>query len=234
MNNTNNAAAVSDQFSATNTMVKQSGASAPNCCSASEGVAETPAPACNDLCEQAWSVWQEHAQSLRYFLQNRTREHALTDDLLSDIMLKAYKNCNRLAEVKDVRAWLMRVAQNTLTDHYRQRSYTDLPNSDSLPAAEDVLLPEHRLAGCLGEMLLMLPEKDRYPLQWADLEGLSQQEVADRLGISLSGAKSRIQRARVKLKQQLEACCQIETDAQGRISDYTPKSGKSDNRNSGC
>lgn len=200
-------------------------ASADSLSSTTDCCAPAEEQSCTDLCDQAWQVWLEHTESLRRFLQQRTRERALTDDLMSDVMLKAYKNCERLAEVKDVRAWLMRVAQNTLTDHYRKRKFSELPQAEVLPAAEDGLLPEQRLASCMGELLLLLPEADRYPLQWADLEGLPQEEVARRLGISLSGAKSRIQRARVKLRQQLEACCRIETDAQGRITDYTSKKG---------
>lgn len=178
----------------------------------------------NTLCDLVWQVWQEHSQVLRDFLQQRTREQALTDDMLSDVMLKVYKNCERLAEVKDVRAWLVRIAQNTLIDHYRKSKPTSLLTAEALEEApENEMLPEQRLAACLGEMLSLLPEGDRLPLQWADLQGLPQEEVARRLGMSLSGAKSRIQRARVKLKQQIEACCKVETDAQGRIADFIPK-----------
>ncbi|EMR02371.1 RNA polymerase sigma factor SigZ [Cesiribacter andamanensis AMV16] len=85
--------------------------------------------------------------------------------------------------------------------------------------------PEQRLAVCLAEMLQLLPEGDRLPLQWADLEGLPQEEVARRLNMSLSGAKSRIQRARIKLRQQLEECCTVALDSGGKITDYYPKKG---------
>lgn len=177
-----------------------------------------------DLCEQVWGVWQEHAATLRRFLQQRTREQALTDDLLSEVLLKAYKSCEKLAEAKNVQAWLTRVAQNALTDHYRQRKLVDLPAAEVLDATPaEGLLPEQRLASCLGELLGLLPEADRLPLQWADLEGVPQEEVARRLGMSLSGAKSRIQRARVKLRQHIEACCAVETDQLGRITDYHSK-----------
>lgn len=183
----------------------------------------TPGQSTNALCDQVWGVWQLHAADLRRYLQGRTREQNLTDDILSDVMLKVYKNCERLAEVKDVKGWLTRVAQNALTDHYRKPKSGELPPADLLAAAGDSdLLPEHRMAACLGEMLLLLPEKDRLPLQWADLEGLPQEEVARRLSISLSGAKSRIQRARLKLRQQIEACCQVETNTQGRVADFYP------------
>ncbi|EMR03831.1 RNA polymerase sigma factor SigZ [Cesiribacter andamanensis AMV16] len=87
-----------------------------SCIAAPEAATAVP-----ELCTQAWGVWQQHAKSLRQYLQQRTREQSLTDDLLSDVMLKAYKNCERLHEARDVRAWLTRIAQNTLTDHYRKK-----------------------------------------------------------------------------------------------------------------
>lgn len=183
----------------------------------------TPSPAApgNELCTQVWEVWQQHSAALRRFLQQRTREQMLTDDLLSDVMLKVYKHCEKLPEVRNMRSWLTRIAHNTLTDHYRKANTSELPATDLLAdAPEGELLPEQRMAVCLGEMLSLLPEPDRQPLQWADLEGLPQEEIARRLGISLSGAKSRIQRARVKLRQQIEACCQVEVNTHGRLADY--------------
>ena len=65
-----------------------------------------------------------------------------------------------------------------------------------------------------------LPEEYRAALTLSELERLSQQEVADRLGLSLSGAKSRIQRGRSRLRDQLLACCHLEFDHHGNIVDY--------------
>lgn len=181
----------------------------------------TPAAPGNELCAQVWEVWQQHSTELRRFLQQRTREQMLTDDLLSDVLLKVYKHCEKLPEVRNMRSWLTRIAQNTLTDHYRKPATMALPAADVMEALTDTdLLPEQRMAVCLGEMLSLLPDADRQPLQWADLEGLPQEEIARRLGISLSGAKSRIQRARIKLKQQIEECCQVEVNTHGRLTDY--------------
>ncbi len=64
----------------------------------------------------------------------------------------------------------------------------------------------------------------------AEVEGATQQEVADRLSLSLSGAKSRIQRARRMLKEILLACCHIELDIEGNVIDYGPAKGCRDCR----
>jgi RNA polymerase sigma-70 factor (ECF subfamily) len=77
---------------------------------------------------------------------------------------------------------------------------------------------------------IRLTEIYRITLTLSEIEGLPQQQVAERLGLSLSGAKSRIQRGREKLRQRLLDCCDIETGRVGIIG-YEPRVPKCD---SGC
>jgi RNA polymerase sigma-70 factor (ECF subfamily) len=72
-------------------------------------------------------------------------------------------------------------------------------------------------------MVLALPEQDRQALILTEYQGLTQKELSERLGLSFSGAKSRVQRAREKLKQELLACCHFELDRRGHILNYQPR-----------
>ena len=74
-------------------------------------------------------------------------------------------------------------------------------------------------------MVRRLPAKYRKAIDLVEFQGLAQDDAAVRLGISLSGAKSRVQRARVKLKDMLQACCSFEFDGRGRIVDFQPNEG---------
>jgi hypothetical protein len=56
-----------------------------------------------------------------------------------------------------------------------------------------------------------------------ELEALTQQELANRLGISLSGAKSRVQRGRAQLKQMLDEGCTFEFDRRGKVIGCEPR-----------
>ena len=71
-------------------------------------------------------------------------------------------------------------------------------------------------------MIDCLPEKYREALRLVDLQGLSRQLAADRLGLSLSGAKSRVQRARVQLKALYLDCCHVEFDRTGHVLGFEP------------
>lgn len=62
-----------------------------------------------------------------------------------------------------------------------------------------------------------------------EIEGLSQEEISKKENISLSGAKSRIQRGRIKLKNALNDCCKFEIDKRGNILDYKSKQDCCDN-----
>ena len=75
-----------------------------------------------------------------------------------------------------------------------------------------------RLLGCGSAAL-----RPFSPLVLTEFEGLTQKEMAERLGISLSGAKSRVQRGRQQLKQMLLERCEFEFDRLGRIIDCKPR-----------
>ena len=70
---------------------------------------------------------------------------------------------------------------------------------------------------CLGEMLLTLPEKYRQAIELTELQNLSQTHLAEKLNISHSGAKSRVQRARQMLKDKMEAAYHIKMDRYGNV-----------------
>jgi RNA polymerase sigma-70 factor (ECF subfamily) len=87
-------------------------------------------------------------------------------------------------------------------------------------AVEDVA---EDIASCLEPMIDGLPEKYRQVIILAEYDGLSQREISEQLGMSFSGAKSRVQRSRGKLKDMLLECCHLEFDRLGHITDYQSK-----------
>jgi RNA polymerase sigma-70 factor, ECF subfamily len=92
----------------------------------------------------------------------------------------------------------------------------------------------HELAQCLRPFIDSLPDHYREAVELSELRGLSQRETADRLGLSLSGAKSRVQRARQRLEELVLACCQVEFDSRGEIMDYRPVVGCAPQSGVGC
>jgi RNA polymerase sigma-70 factor (ECF subfamily) len=65
----------------------------------------------------------------------------------------------------------------------------------------------------------------REAITLTELDGLTQVAAAAQLGISASGMKSRVQRARAQLRDMLVSCCEIELDRRGGITSYRPRNG---------
>jgi RNA polymerase sigma-70 factor (ECF subfamily) len=131
-----------------------------------------------------------------------------------------------LKDVKKLESWIYQIARNAIIDSYRGSRPTT-----TLEAAEVLDLPEElpdddvvsELLPCMRAMVRSLPELDRQALVLTEYQGLTQKEMSERLGLSFSGAKSRVQRAREKLKQQLLECCHFELDRRSHIINYQPR-----------
>lgn len=166
-------------------------------------------------------IWGAFHDRLRGFVARRIRREGDREDVLQDIFMKIHAGLPGLADEAKLEAWLFGVARRAVVDHFRKRRSGALPPEPAAePLAED---PSKEVASWLRPMMESLPIPDREALELADVAGLEQGAVAERLGLSLSGAKSRIQRARLKLKDVLQQCCEIELDRRGNPVAYAPK-----------
>ncbi len=166
-------------------------------------------------------VWQEFRSKLFHFILSRVRDQHLAEDLLQETFLRIHNGMDSVKKMDRLQYWAFRIARNAIADHYRNRQPTvDEFDLDSLPEMQEEDNFNQLVAGWLERMIGQLPEKYGIALRMAEIEGITQQEVAERLSLSLSGAKSRVQRARRMLKGLLLACCHIELDSEGNVIDY--------------
>lgn len=173
--------------------------------------------------------WGETLARLRGFIAARVGDPELAADITQDVVVRSIAS-GALDRVDDVSAWLYRAARNAVIDHYRTwRRHDGDVDLDRWPAPDSSgNLPNdatRELARCLQPMLGRLHPTARDALTRVDLNGQTHREVAEQLGISVSGMKSRVQRARRELRKQLTACCQIQTDSSGALADYVPNAG---------
>jgi RNA polymerase sigma-70 factor, ECF subfamily len=182
--------------------------------------------------DATYQIWVELKANLHRFIARRARNEADADDILQDVFVKIHLNIGRLKDTTKLHAWIYRITRNAIADHYRSRK-PELSLEES-PIAFDVVKGEtpeadterEEIMVCLSPMMQRLPDDYRSALELADVKGIRQAAVADRLNISVSGAKSRVQRARVKMKDMLLDCCHFEFDRLGRaVSMDRPKCG---------
>lgn len=171
-------------------------------------------------------VWQTYRAELVRFVTHRVRDPHTAEDVVQDVLLRAYSQRHRLRDATKLRSWLYQIARNAIIDFGRtHRSTEELP--DTLPVEPPMLndaTAEAELAQCLRPLVDLLPERYREAVALAELEGHTQRDVADALNLSVSGAKSRVQRGRKLLAERLIACCSIAFDTRGRVMDYDASS----------
>ncbi len=142
----------------------------------------------------------------------------MVDDLLQDVFVKIHSRIDTLQQEAKLESWLYQITRNTIIDHYRsQRAAQELPDWIAQPQPEQEELVREELAACLEPMIRELPDKYRKAVWMSVFENKTQQEVAEQAGISLSGAKSRVQRGRGLLKAMLCDCCQIEINRNNQV-----------------
>lgn len=170
--------------------------------------------------------WTETLARLRRFVLARVGDPELAEDITQDVIVRSIAS-RALDQVENISAWLYRSARNAVIDHYRTRRTFDQDLGLERwpePASDDALPNDatRELAQCLQPMMSALHPTARDALTRVDLEGQTHRQAAEQLGISVSGMKSRVQRARRELREQLTSCCQVHTDRTGAIADYVP------------
>jgi len=168
-------------------------------------------------------IWQEFAAKLGQFIRSRVNDPATAEDILHDVFVKIQARLDRLKDPAKLESWIYLIARNAIIDHYRNRKETvEVPETlTAEPEPESGEVEE--LKAAFRRMIFNLPEPYREALVLTEFEGLTQRQLAARLGISLSGAKSRVQRGREQLKRMLHECCTFEFDRRGKVIDCTPR-----------
>lgn len=168
-------------------------------------------------------IWHEFAGKLGQFIRARVSDPATAEDILQDVFVKIQKRLGQLQDPAKLQGWIYLIARNAIIDHYRTRKETvEVPeNLFAEPTANDGEIEE--LKASFRRMIYSLPEPYRDAIVLTELHGFTQQELADRLGLSLSGAKSRVQRGRAQLKQMLDECCTFEFDRRGKVIGCEPR-----------
>jgi RNA polymerase sigma-70 factor, ECF subfamily len=174
--------------------------------------------------------WHALGDELRAFLRSRVSNDADADDLTQEVFLRVVENRPSLRDAERIQSWVYQIARNAIVDFYRRRSKHSVQYADvALEVAQDENSCNQNLV--IGRWLLQaveqLPETLRDAVRMYEIEGLPQSDIAQRLSLSLSGAKSRIQRGRDRLEDMLGKCCALERDRRGNVIECKPNTAES-------
>jgi RNA polymerase sigma-70 factor (ECF subfamily) len=162
-------------------------------------------------------LWKDFGGRLRRYIGRHLRNRDDVDDVLQEVFARIHVALPQVKDAPKLEPWLFQVTRRAVIDRSR-RNWTRLATASEpaevaeLPATTSAAA---ELAACLKPLMGELAAEDREALRLTDVEGLPQKELAARLGLSLTGAKSRVQRARQRLRALLLRCCDVEHDRRG-------------------
>lgn len=172
------------------------------------------------------AAWQAHEGELLGYLRHRLSDADAAADLLQDVFVRAMRHGQGFCTLENPRAWLFQVARNALVDRARTAHLTEpLAEGPEEPVApaQETLQPVDALAECLVRSLSELSEDDATILRACDLEGQTQRGFAGAHGLSLPATKSRLLRARQRLRDRLTTACQVRFEADGSVASHVPR-----------
>jgi len=182
------------------------------------------------IAADARGAWTELEARLRPYVARRVASPSDVDDVGQEGFVRIHRGLGELRDGQSFGGWVYRIAERAVVDHRRARSRHPLSSTEpadrgeaAVDAASDDSL-EGELSECVALFVARLPSPYREAITLTELQGVTQKEAADMLGVSVSGMKSRVQRGRERIRRMFEQCCEVSVDARGRVVACTPRS----------
>ena len=179
------------------------------------------------------AIYAEYRPKIVGYLRRLVGD-ADAEDVAQEVFVKVSRSLDNFRGDSSLSTWIYRIATNAATDHLRKPSSrqafpaTGGPPDDEAPADDsealddgtpvlDTLLIRKDMNECIRGIVDSLPENYRTVVVLGEIEGLTNAEIAEVLGISLDTVKIRLHRARVRLKKELEAKCSFYHDTRNEL-----------------
>lgn len=172
------------------------------------------------------AAWGALVDEVRRYVRRRVDAPDVVDDLVQEVFVRVHDRAEQLRNGDKLAAWIGRIAARVVVDHYR-RSARQVPLDDEpvsdLPQADGPDMAP--LLAWVATSVDNLEPTYRDVLRLTELQGMTQKQAAQTLGLSLTAVKSRVRRGRAKVEQAVHECCHVELDARGGVVDYAPRDG---------
>lgn len=170
------------------------------------------------------AIWLDLNGELYKFIYSRVNDEHVAKDILQEVFYKIQLNINQLKNTSKLTSWVYQITRNSIIDYFRKsKKKNDSIENLDFPESENNDLDYSKLSECINQKVEALSEKYKQAIVLTAFKNYSQKELAEKLKISYSGTKSRIQKAREILKEDVLNCPRVESDTSGKLIDYDSK-----------
>ena len=169
-------------------------------------------------------IWSDFNKELYRFILSRVKDSDHAKDILQDVFLKIHYSIHGLKDQSKLASWIYQITRNAIIDYFRKKKMEiDIGEIDIIEQITEQNNENDEFQKCIKPFVSQLEYKYKEAIMLTEFNGLSQKQLAEKLGISYSCAKSRVQRGKNKLKTLFTECCHIKTDHYGNIIQYKSK-----------
>ncbi|HVZ42119.1 MAG TPA: RNA polymerase sigma factor [Candidatus Kapabacteria bacterium] len=157
-----------------------------------------------DAAERAFKeLYRRYASRIHAYCYKILSNKEEAEDVFQETFVKFYTSAQQEREMTNVAGYLFRIARNLSLNRIRDRSDLDTLEGIEIAGTPDRSLENSELLSLIASAVELLDLEFREAFVLREYENMPYEEIADLLGISVSNAKSRVFRARQKIKKLL-------------------------------
>ncbi|MEO9891058.1 sigma-70 family RNA polymerase sigma factor [Aurantibacter sp.] len=167
------------------------------------------------------AIWTDLNDELFKFILGKVKDEQVSKDIHQEVFLKVQSKVNQLKHTSKLTSWVYQITRNTIIDYFRKAKENSIPITDlDIPERQEQNFDYSKLTNCINQKIESLSSNHKEAIILTSFKDYTQKELAHHLNISYSGTKSRVQKAREILKENILDCPNVESDTTGKLLDF--------------
>lgn len=170
---------------------------------------------------EVYEIWIDLNEELYMFIQGKVKDEELAKDIHQDVFLKIQTKIHQLKHTSKLTSWVYQITRNAIIDYFRKAKNKNVSIDElDIPLTEEENFNYSNLTSCINQKIKELSADHKKAIILTSFKNFSQKELSEHLKMSYSGAKSRVQKAREVLKENILDCPNVEADNTGKLIDF--------------
>ena len=167
------------------------------------------------------TIWIDLNEELYKFILGKIKDEQTSKDIHQEVFLKVQTKIHQLKHTSKLTSWVYQITRNVIIEHFRKVKDKNISINDFDIAETDTDNFDYsNLTNCINQKIENLSSQHKEAIILTSFKNYSQKELAEHLKISYSGTKSRVQKAKEILKENILDCPNVESDRTGKLLGY--------------
>jgi RNA polymerase sigma-70 factor (ECF subfamily) len=167
------------------------------------------------------TIWMDLNEELYKFILGKIKDEQTSKDIHQEVFLKIQTKIHQLKHTSKLTSWVYQITRNTIIDYFRKVNPKSISITDvDIPETEATNFDYSNLTNCINQKIESLSSQHKEAIVLTSFKNYSQKELAEHLKISYSGTKSRVQKAKEILRENILDCPNVESDSTGKLLDF--------------